>query len=84
MPGTATLRYQGINNDNMGYEIWDCAPTGVATTVITPVLLKSIDFVTITPTNAVGATAAKGFVTSFVAGKPTVTITTVTTATFLF
>ena len=83
MAGTPVLRFSGVCNDNMGYEVWDCAPTGVATTAITPSSLKSIEFVTISPTNATAATAAKGYVTSFVPGAPTVTVTTVTGSTFL-
>lgn len=76
---TSVLRYSGVCNDNRGYEIWHCATTAAtATNLITPANLKGIDMVTITPLNAAAATADKGYVTSFVPGDSTVTVTTTT------
>ncbi len=81
---TSVLRYSGLTNDNRGYEIWHCNQTAPTTTsVITPSLLKGIDMVTITPMNAAAATAAKGYITTFVPGTTAVTITGVATAMYL-
>ena len=68
-----------MTNDNRGYEIWYCETTGATTTnAITPSVLKGIEMVTITPMNAAAATAAKGYITSFVPGITTVTVTQTT------
>ena len=84
MAGTATLRYCGENSDGWAYEVYSCALTAPTTAfTITPSKIKSIEFVSVTPTNAAAATAAKGYVTSFVPGGGTVVVTSATSTTYL-
>lgn len=84
MAGTATSRYQGINSDGWAYEVFDCALTNPTTSfTITPSKIKSIEFVSVTPTNAAAATAAKGYIASFVPGGGTVVVTSATATTYL-
>lgn len=72
---TSVLRYSGVCNDNRGYEVWHCATTGATSTnVITPLTLKGIEMVTITPLDADSATQDIGYLSSFIPGDSTVTL----------
>jgi hypothetical protein len=78
---TSVLRYSGVTNDNRGYEIWRCETTAATTiNVITPLLLKGVDMVTITPADADACAQDIGYLTAFVPCMNVVTITMKTTA----
>lgn len=77
MADTTKVLFQKGSPDNLAYEVWTASMGGAETECdITPTYLKSVEFVTITPTNAAAAATAIGYMKStYVPGEEsTVTV----------
>jgi hypothetical protein len=78
--------FQHGSPDNLAYEIWTAEVAALGTEVdITPTYLKSVEFVTLTPAEAIAANKSTGYLKStFVPGEEaTVTIVADAGAIFL-
>jgi hypothetical protein len=76
MAGTAILKKFNNSPDKTTYEIIRCSIDGASTTVVvTPTLIDFIEFVTVTPMDAASCADDLPYLTTFVYGDATVTIT---------
>lgn len=86
MADVTKVIFQKGSPDNLAYEIWTASIGGAETECdITPTYLKSVEFVTIIPSNAAAAATAIGYLKdTFVPGEEsTVTIVGAANSTYL-
>ena len=81
---TAVSKFYGDAQDNMAFEVFTAAFSGSdTTTTITPTKIKSIQFVSVTGTDATGVAAAVPYVSTFTPGGATCVITGATNGDYL-